>query len=198
MSNRSIEVQPLGPSSSRDPQVHGNREAIQSRVHGLVGTEMRAADAPPRFGAVGDAGRPAVEAVNPAMEQAKDLIRDIKESASSLRGNGLEHRVQDFRDRFPIWGNIRSHRLATREGEQIDSMHESMRALRELVARSGLPLDLDRLEQLVFGVSKPAGISKFLGSVFTGFREFHRGWTADTLENISVEAGKLLRPARAA
>lgn len=161
-----------------------------------MGTEIQQASPMPRLAAIGDAQRPAAEIVNPTMVQAKDLLRDIQSVAASLRGKSLEHRVEDFRDRIPIWANIRSHKLAGREGEQIENMHAMVRELRALVVMHNLPINIDRLESLIFDVKKPAGVSKWVATFFTGLRGFHRGWTADTLEEISVEAGTLLRPAR--
>ena len=132
------------------------------------------------------------------IEDAKETLEDIGELAQTLTSLNMEHRVGDAWDSLPIFANIRSHKLANKEARAIDRLHSLVRKLETIVYQNNLPLDLDQLVSCVSRIKAPGGVSKWIGTIFTSFRELHRGFTPQRAENLREALQNLRRQARQA
>jgi len=130
------------------------------------------------------------EASNPTRE-AHAVLDHIGDLAHSLVSAGQEHRTSKIWERLPIFGNIRSHTLATKEAEIIHELRAEMRHLETLVEQHRLPMDITALKQAVNKVGAPGGVTKLIASLAYPVRRLHRGAFGHRRENINRESQKL-------
>lgn len=129
-------------------------------------------------------------------QEVQNLLDDIADSAQELTSVNMEHRVGDFRDGIPIWGSIRSHERATREGEVIQNLKDDLVKLQALNGQLGLQLDLKGMQSTINALTVPSGVSKLAASILIFPRALHRSIFTSRAETIRQEATKLRRALR--
>jgi|CXWL01.1.fsa_nt_gi hypothetical protein len=133
---------------------------------------------------------------NEAYGDVQQRLDDLEDLASDLVQKSTEHRVEDFRDRLPIFSNIRSHKLATREGEVMQQMKTDLVGLKQSIAASGMQIDITALEKMIDDLSVPGGITKAFATLIPGIRTFHRGVVVTRFEDLKKATGFLKRQVR--
>jgi len=119
-----------------------------------------------------------------AWSELNRLLTDIENDAVELGQKNLEHRVPDLRDKLPIFANIRSHKLATKEGKVVERMQSSMAELASLVQRNELAIDVSALAKAVSTLKIPGGITKGIATVLPPLRHLHRSVTTTRAEEV--------------
>ncbi len=127
--------------------------------------------------------------------EVEDSLEEIATQALTLSQMNMEHRVDDFRDWIPIWANVRSHTLATKEGQTISTIKAEYEKLQALVSQSAIKLDLNQLSQMVDALKVPFGFTKWVATL-AGTRTLHRAIFAPSAEKLRAEASKLKRQVR--
>lgn len=196
---RDIERLPSGSNLEHERQMNPvarQADSTRDRIDAVAGREIRESSPYPRVEQYPRA-EPVrtVERENPARRDAQDALQGVLQSVGFLVDAQDEHRNPDFRSRVPIiggiWDMVRSHSIAGKEAQSIEQVKEEMAHLEQVVADGGLALDLKPLKDGIAQLSPPGGISKLLGSVFQGFRRFHREWYTPTVEDIRLKARDL-------
>ena len=126
-----------------------------------------------------------------ATDEMEGILDDMQHLAQELVDLGTEHRVENFSDVWPIFANIRSHRLATREGEIIEQLQRGVGQLEQIASEQHLLLDLGTLREAVFRVKKPGGWKKVVGSFIPALRTFHRSVFVSRMEKIREAVSNL-------
>jgi hypothetical protein len=127
---------------------------------------------------------------NSVLQNLEETLEEIERIASELIQKNMEHRLGDFRDMVPIWANVRSHKLATREGVIIDRLKREVAGLQALVDANHIPLDLTDLLHWTDKQSKPGGFGKALATIFL-VRQFHRSLSTPRKEHLKEAASNL-------
>lgn len=117
------------------------------------------------------------------LRTVRERLRKTAGIVNDLIRHNMEHRVHDMRDRIPIWASVRSHHLATLEGELIDRLKRSSAGLASDAAGTDLAADATALAASVNALRKPEGFTKWMATIF-GWRALHRMWTAPRYEEI--------------
>ena len=131
-----------------------------------------------------------------ATDDVEAILDDMQHLAQELVDLGTEHRVENWSDQWPIFANIRSHRLATREGRIIEQLQHGVGQLEQIVHEQHMFLDLGALREAVFGVKKPSGWKKALGTLLPSLRTFHRSVFVSRSEKIREAASDLSQQMR--
>lgn len=172
-------------------------EITQNRVGQLVGDEMRevAEEEKTTFQEMQTAPEVAPQE-NPNKDKLQDverMLQNIEQIVSDLVQKNMEHRVVDLRDRLPIFANIRSHRLAGREGQLIQNLQREAATLQEFVEAQGLQIPLGSLMDKVMTLKIPGGVTKWLATILVTPRTWHRSFMTPRFEAIKAEASDLKR-----
>ncbi|MDP6575579.1 MAG: hypothetical protein QF755_03755 [Candidatus Peribacteraceae bacterium] len=128
------------------------------------------------------------------LRKVEDGLRRIEGLINDMNQKTLEHRTASLWEQLPVIENIRSHNLATWEGETIDELKAEITALRARAEDYGLATDdLDQLLDSLNSVKKPKGVKKWIATLVPGFRTFHRGFRSHGLLRLKSRTGKMRR-----
>ena len=203
--NEKAEVsQPLG--SDNELHLDDATDDFGSRFNAVAGDEMAEADSyeehldesvRTRGGEAAERSSAEVLEASERREQLREVedgLRRIEGLVNDMNQKTLEHRTASLWEQLPVIENIRSHNLATWEGETIDELKAKITALRARAEDYGLATDdLDQLLDSLNSVKKPKGVKKWLATLMPGFRTFHRGFRSHGLLRLKSRTGKMRR-----
>jgi hypothetical protein len=138
-----------------------------------------------------------IDELHDVLEEVNQRLANIDTLAGELVQKNLEHRVGDARDIWPIITNIRSHGIASEEGEIVVQLKSEVAALQSLVERYNLELDLSDLVKFSNKIKEPGGATKMIATILPSLRRFHRSMVTPRAEKLKRSASKIRKEIQA-